>query len=78
MKFVLLAMFVALVTRFGFLVWGGYRNGRIKSAALWSRYFERQTQPQIFWMYMVVHSFVVIVSAGCAVDLVLGLFPSSS
>ena len=57
---------LACGARFAFLLWHGYRYGQVKSAALWSRYWDRQANPRLYWMLMGGHILVVSVCAVCA------------
>jgi hypothetical protein len=78
MQLILSVALAAGVVRFGLLLWGGYHNGRVKSAALWSRYHDRRTQPAIFWMFMTVHLLVVVTFTGLIVAIALRLVPISN
>jgi len=68
----LVAVMLAGAVRFGLLVWGGYRNGRVKSAALWSRYYDRNAQPRVFWAFMSLHLLAIVTFIGCAIAVALG------
>jgi hypothetical protein len=52
---------LACGARFGLLLWHGYRYGQVKSAAPWSRYYDRLANPRIYWMFMVGHALVLSV-----------------
>jgi hypothetical protein len=78
MRLLLSAVLMACVVRFGLLLWDGYRNGRVKSAALWSPYYERQTQPGMFCAFMAVHSLVVVAFTGCIIAIAFGVVPISN
>jgi hypothetical protein len=51
----------ACAARFALLLWHGYRYGQVKSAALWSRYYDRRTNRIIYWMFMGSHTLVLVV-----------------
>jgi hypothetical protein len=65
------------VARFAILVWKGVRDHKVTSAAPWSPFYDRKTQPRSYWAFMAVHTFAIAVFAGCAAGLAIGLLPIS-
>lgn len=74
---VLVVLFLAVSARFGLLIWGGYRNGRVKSGGPFGQFMDRQKQPRFYWTIMVVHAFVVTAFAVSALVIIFFTRPIS-
>jgi hypothetical protein len=72
MRLLLIPLLLLVGARFGLLTWGGYRTGRVKSASLWSPSYDRRTQPRFFWLFVVTHFVVFVVTETGAIALALG------
>jgi hypothetical protein len=77
-KLLLGALLIVGIVRFGLLAYGGYREGRVKSAALWGPYYDRQAQPYLFWMLMAANLFAMVMFTACVAALIFGWAPISS
>ncbi len=64
---------LAGAVRFALLVWHGYRYGQVKSAALWSRYYDRQSNRTVYWIFMGLHSLGVLICLSATIYIVIDL-----
>jgi hypothetical protein len=74
----LVVLLMAGVARFGLLAWDGYCNGRVKGAAPWGPYSDREAQPVLYWFTIGVHLLVVVGFTGLAATIILGVVSPSN
>ncbi|MDB5437699.1 MAG: hypothetical protein JWM33_126 [Caulobacteraceae bacterium] len=64
--------------RFVWLVWSGHRHAIVKSAALWSKGYRRDSQPGLYRSFMILHAVTAAGLIGLALGVVFGLLPISN